>query len=142
MLYIDNGTEFTDLSTQKTLAKHGVIHKTIPPHTSEYNEIIKKCFHLIFQTARTLLHQSRLAPKFWTEAVRLATYLTNHLPTKKLDCSPYEAWTEHPPDISNIHIFGSKGQVLVEGKHLLKFDKHIVKMTYLEPAISNHDHHM
>lgn len=141
-LFTDNGPEFTGKLTQKVLAKHGVIHKTTPPNTPEYNSIIEKRFHLIFQIARTLLHQSGLPQKFWAEAIRLATYIVNRMPTSILGHSPYEAWTGHPPDVSNLHIFGAKGQVLVEGKHLSKFDKRTVEMVYLGPAISNNGHRM
>jgi hypothetical protein len=74
--------------------------------------------------------------------VRLATYLINRLPTRKITTSPFEAWTGDTPDLSNLHIFGSKGQVLVEGKHLAKFDKRTVEMIYLGPALTSHGHRM
>jgi len=85
--------------------------------------------------ARTILHQSGLLRKFWAEAIRTATYIINRMPTAKLGHTPYEALTSQPPNLSNLHIFGAKGQVLVEGKHLAKFDKRTVEMIYLGSAL-------
>lgn len=121
-LFTDNGKEFVG--------------------QSEYNGMIEKRLHIIIQIARTLLHQSGLAKQFWAESVRLATYLTNRMPTSKLGITPYQAWTGELPDLSNIHIFGSKGQVLVEGKHLTKFNKRTQEMIYLGPALTNQGHRM
>ncbi len=138
VFFSDNGGEYIGEPTQKVFAKHRVIHKTTTPNTPEYNGLVEKRLHLITQTAKILLHQSGLPQFLWAEATRLATYLINRQPTKHLgNVSPYKAWTDHPPDLSNLHIFEAKGQVLVEGKHLSKFEKRIALMTYLGLAISN-----
>ncbi len=143
VFFTDNGKEYTGNATQKVFTKHRVIHQTTTPNTPEYNRLIEKKFHLIVQTTRTLLHQSGLPQFLWAEAVCLATYLINRQPTKHLrNISPYKVWTEHPPDLSNLHIFRAKGQVLVEGRHLSKFEKHTTIMAYLGPALTNQGHKM
>ncbi len=61
IFFLDNGGEYTGEATQRIFAKHGVVHKTTTPHTPVYNRLVEKKLHLIMQTARTILHQSRLS---------------------------------------------------------------------------------
>jgi len=63
----------------------------------------------LLNTARCLLIDAGLPPRFWAEAVNTANYLRNRCPTTCLDGkSPYEAWHGKPPNVSHLREFGCK----------------------------------
>jgi hypothetical protein len=50
--------------------------------------------------------ESSIPPRFWVEALSMAVYLINHLPsTLHLD-SPYSCLFGVPPDYNSLHVFG------------------------------------
>ncbi|CAO2189113.1 unnamed protein product [Urochloa humidicola] len=57
--------------------------------------------------ARALLKQSGMLATFWGEAVVMAVYILNRLPTKALDGRTlYEAWHGRKPAVSHLRVFG------------------------------------
>src|SRR5882672_2147695 len=54
----------------------------------------------------------------WGEAVKAASYLKNHTPTRSLvDETPYEMWYGQHPDISHLRELGCKVWVHTPGKN-------------------------
>ncbi|MDV3146702.1 MAG: reverse transcriptase domain-containing protein [Sweet potato little leaf phytoplasma] len=48
-----------------------------------------------------------LPKKFWGEALMTATYLINKCPSSAIGLkTPIEKWSGHPPDLSNLRVFG------------------------------------
>ena len=63
-----------------------------------------------------MLAESKLAYKFWAEAVSTACYLANRNPKRCLGGRTQEqVWTGSKPDLSNLRIFGSKVKAYVPG---------------------------
>ena len=56
---------------------------------------------------RTLLFQAHLPPRFWVEALHMAAYLINLLPSTAINNEiPYQKLFQTEPDYSRLHIFG------------------------------------
>jgi hypothetical protein len=53
-------------------------------------------------------------PKFlWTEAIKHATWLKNHISTSVLDgCTPYEVLRKEKPNLGNVPEWGTKAWIL------------------------------
>ena len=50
-----------------------------------------------------------LPPKFWSEAIKYASYIQKRVPHNYLDgITPFEGWSGHKPDVTHFRIFGSK----------------------------------
>ena len=56
-----------------------------------------------------MMEAKTLPPKYWAEAIKCAAYIQNRVPHKQLDgTTPFEAWSEHKPDVTHFRIFGSR----------------------------------
>ena len=57
--------------------------------------------------ARSLLKAKRIPGEFRGEAVRMAVFLLNRMPTKSLDgMTPFEAWHGRKPNVHYLCTFG------------------------------------
>ena len=70
-----------------------------------------------------MMEVNTFPPKFWTEAIKYASYIQKRVPHKKLDgMTPFEAWSGHKLDVNHFRIFGSKdwARILIEKRKDLK----------------------
>ena len=58
--------------------------------------------------ARCMLLEAALPKELWSYAVKMAAYVRNRCYSKRIGCTPYQLYTGNKPNISNLHIFGSK----------------------------------
>jgi len=65
-------------------AQSTIIKDTVP-YTPEQNGAAECAGRVIIQKARALLIEARLPLNLWPEAVRMAVYLINRLPTRSLE---------------------------------------------------------
>ena len=75
----------------------------------------------VIESARSMLQQGKMPPRFWAEAVYTAVYLRNRCPTTAIkDNVPYEIWYRKKPSVSHFRVFGCNVYVRVENAS--KFD--------------------
>nr|GFB94930.1 ribonuclease H-like domain-containing protein [Tanacetum cinerariifolium] len=68
---------------------------------------LERMIRTINNVIRTLLFQAHLPPTFWVEALRMAAYLINLLPSTAINNEiPYTRLFNKTPDYSNLRIFG------------------------------------
>jgi hypothetical protein len=63
----------------------GIIHQTTAINTFEQNGITERKNGHLSELTRSLLFQTNIPKYFWSVAILSATYLTNRLPSIKLD---------------------------------------------------------
>jgi transposase InsO family protein len=121
------------------LSSRMVTPRASPPHTHERNGIAERAIQTLFNTTRALLHQSGMPSKFWNVAMQHATYLRNRSPTDALGgISPQEKLTGHPPDLSQLRIFGAVAYVKVDEAHRTALSPKSRKGLYVgNSALSN-----
>ncbi|KAG7527831.1 Integrase catalytic core [Arabidopsis thaliana x Arabidopsis arenosa] len=87
----DNGGEYTSHAFKQHLAKHGIIHQTSCPYTPQQNGVAERKNRHLMEVARSMMFHTNVPKRFWSDAVVLACYLINRIPTKILqDSSPFE----------------------------------------------------
>lgn len=80
-LHYDNGTEFSSTDFLAFIDTQGCkVVLTAPYHHSQ-NGIVECAIGLITSHARTMMLGTRLPPQLWPEAVGVAIYISNHVPT-------------------------------------------------------------
>jgi len=69
-----------------------------------------------------MLASASLSLFLWPEAVQYEFYLKNICPTHALydNITPYEAFWNYKPNVSNVEEFGAKVWVLIQNKHINK----------------------
>jgi transposase InsO family protein len=93
VLRSDNGGEYTSPSFRKYLDDLGIIHRVISPYTSQQNGESERKNRSLLKTARSLIYDSQLPALIWGEAVMIANYIQNLLPSANCATqTPYEIW--------------------------------------------------
>jgi hypothetical protein len=62
---------------------------------------------------RSMMAYADLQIVFWGEALSIAAYILNIVKTKSKPLTPFEIWTGHKPDMTNLKVWGCKAHVLI-----------------------------
>ena len=82
------------------LTQEGIKHEFMTPHTPQQNGISERLNCKLIGGIHTMLVDSKLLHRFWTEALSTCVYLRNHSPTKVLRwITPHEACNGMKPDV-------------------------------------------
>jgi hypothetical protein len=121
----DGGGDLCSARMDRLLRRHSIAREKTCAGTSHQNGKAERYIGVLFAMIRTFLHDSRLPPKFWSEALCAAAYVHNRLPlTGRADGkSPYELRYGKAPDIAGLRPFGAGCTVALQkrqlqGKHL------------------------
>jgi hypothetical protein len=80
----------------------------------------------LLDMVRSMMSQIDLLLSFWGYALETAMFTLNRVPTKSIERTPYEIWTEKHPILSFLKVWGCEPYVkrLLSGKLTLKSDKY------------------
>ncbi|KAG7594092.1 Integrase catalytic core [Arabidopsis thaliana x Arabidopsis arenosa] len=132
----DNGGEYTSHAFKQHLAKHGIIHQTSCPYTPQQNGVAERKNRHLMEVARSMMFHTNVPKRFWSDAVVLACYLINRIPTKILqDSSPFEVLNKNKPSINHLRVFGCVFFVLI-GEQRSKLDPKSVKGMFIGYSIT------
>ncbi|KAL0320493.1 UNVERIFIED_CONTAM: Retrovirus-related Pol polyprotein from transposon RE2 [Sesamum radiatum] len=118
----DNGSEFLSEKCQSFFLDKGIMHHKTCPYPPQQNGVVERKHKHLLQIARAV--SIRLAPRFWTEAILIATFIINRLPTSVLQWrSPYEVLYNKPVDYFVLKVFGCLAFATNLQLHKTKFTK-------------------
>ena len=123
-LRTDNGGEYISNNFKSYLQDHGISHQLTVPYTPQQNGVAERLNRTLIDLVRSMLADSGIEKRFWTEALATAVYVRNRVFTRALPTNktPHHLWTRSPPDVSNLRVFGSKCWYVVPKKLLKKLD--------------------
>lgn len=103
----DSGGEYMNTSFSIFLSSHGIQHQISCPYTPQQNGNVKRKHRYIIETAISLLQTAHLPLCFWVDAVTMAIFLINRLPTFSSPAhSLFFMLFQTPPDYGFLHVFG------------------------------------
>jgi len=114
-IHLDGAKEFVEGSFGTHLCTKGIAHQIAAAYTHPQNGKDEHYIRTLEETARTLLADTGLPPKFYSDTVLTAQYLRNHLPTSTLPgiTTPYEVMDLKKPDLSHLCVWGCQCFVLI-----------------------------
>lgn len=105
----DNGGEYLGHQFDDYLTSRGITKRLTILYNPEQNGIAERKNRSLIETARCLLIQAGLPPRFWAETINAANHIRNRCPTRSLDGkTPYEVWTGTVSDVSYLRDYGSR----------------------------------
>lgn len=94
-----------------------------PAYTPELNGMSERMNRTLVERAKSMLAESKLSKEMWGEAINVAVYITNRVPTNAVkNKTPYEMWYGSKPTLSNIKIFGCRAYIHIPKEKRSKFD--------------------
>ena len=104
----DGGGEFNSKEFKNIILEHKIRHETSCPHSPHQLGLIERCWQTIFNTARSILFESRVPAHLWPYIVKSAAFIRNRCYNNRLNKTPLEAATGRKPNIAALHLFGCK----------------------------------
>jgi len=93
----DNGRgEYNNRLFHSLLTARGISYKPAPPYTQHKNGVAERTIAVLTQKARAMIQDAKVPAKFWSEAIRTATYLHARTPSQAVNGkSPFEVLHRH-----------------------------------------------
>ena len=107
-LRCDGAGEYTSEEFKAYLKEKGTIQEVTPPYTAQWNGIAERLNRTLMNKTRCMLKAKNLDCRFWGEATATANYLRNISPTKRLEVTPEEKYSNKKPTYKHLRIFGAK----------------------------------
>jgi len=103
----DSRGEYMSNDFQSFLQSNGIISQRSCSYTPQQNGVAERKNRHFLDVVRTLLIENSVPPMFWVEALIIAAYLINRLPSQVLGLeSPYFQLHHCHPIYTNLHTFG------------------------------------
>jgi hypothetical protein len=124
VLRSENGAEYENNELQIWLRKRRIRHESSFRHSPTAEFVLERDNHTIMEGTLTLLHSNKCLPlKLLAEAVSWVVYILNRtLPCTGTIKTPYEAWCDKKPDLTNARSFSSEFNTLVLDEKISKLD--------------------
>ncbi|KAL0421755.1 UNVERIFIED_CONTAM: Retrovirus-related Pol polyprotein from transposon RE1 [Sesamum latifolium] len=84
VLRTDNGGEFVNQDLQRYLNLHGIVHQMTCPYSPQQNGVAERKNRHLLEVVRASLFEANMPTSYWGEAVTVATYLINRMPSSSL----------------------------------------------------------
>jgi transposase InsO family protein len=132
MLRSDSGEEYMSHKFHDFLHHKGIVSHRSCPYTPQQNGVAELKNRHLLDVVRTLLLESSVPSKFWVEALSIAVYLINRLPSQVLNFdSPYYRLYHQHPRYLNLYTFGCVCFVHLPPHEGNKLSAQSVKCTFM-----------
>ncbi|KAL6332527.1 hypothetical protein AAG906_008566 [Vitis piasezkii] len=75
--------------------------------------------------------QHKLPESLWTEALKMAVYILNQVPTKIVLKTPFELWKDWKPSLRHICVWGCPSEVRVHNPQEKKLDPRTISAYFI-----------
>ncbi|RDX91815.1 hypothetical protein CR513_26140, partial [Mucuna pruriens] len=89
---------------------------------------------------KSMISHSFLPKLLWGEALKATVYILNRMPTKTVNKTPYELWTDKKPNIKHLYIWGYPTEARPYKPHERKVDSRIVGCYFVGYAECSRDY--
>ncbi|KAK2352400.1 secreted RxLR effector protein [Trifolium repens] len=121
----DRGGEYLSQEFNDHLKECGIVSQLTPPGTPQWNGVSERRNRTLLDMVRSMISHADLPKSFWGHALLTAAYTLNHVPSKKVEKTPYEIWSGKKPHLSFMKVWGCEVYVkrLITTKLEPKSDK-------------------
>ena len=130
-LNTDRGGECTSELFKEYYKENGIHHVNTMPYTPEQNGVAERRNQTLMDMSRSMMAYADLSLNFWGEALSTSSYILNRITTKSKKLTPFEYWTGHKPDLSNLTVWVFKAHVLIPKSSRDKLSKRSYKCKFI-----------
>ena len=107
----NRGREYLAKQFQELCEEKGIRRQLTIPSTPQQNGVAERRNRTLLEMVRPMMAQANLPISFWGDALLIAAYILNHVPSKLVPTTPYELWTGTKPNLENLQPWGCAGFV-------------------------------
>lgn len=126
----DRGKEYVNKYLQDYLRTEGIKIQLTAPYSPQQNGVAERKNRSLIEMSRCMLIDAGLDNKYWGEAVAMATFLQNRIPTRAKGKTPYQLWFSKIPDLTNLKQFGCEAYAHRPKEKRRKLDKKAKRLIF------------
>ncbi|KAJ9697063.1 hypothetical protein PVL29_009014 [Vitis rotundifolia] len=132
-----NARDYFNQTLSPYFQPQGILHDSSCVNTPQQNGVVERKNGHLLNITRALLFQGNVPKSYWGEAVLIATYMINRIPSQVLDNkSPVEILKSFYPHFRTSNgltprVFGCTAFVHVHSQHKDKLDPRAIKCVFL-----------
>ena len=136
-LRTNNGTEYFNETLNNSLLKKGMLHQSFCVNTPRQNGVSERKNCHLFEISRSLLFALNVPKRFWGDALLIACFLINRMPSEVLQFqTPLQTLQKYFPERRifsklDLRIFGCTAFVHLHDPSLRKLDARSCKCIFL-----------
>jgi len=92
------------------------------PDKPSMNSVAKRRNQTLKDMVRSMISHSTLPESLWGEALKTAVYILNRVPSKAVNKTSYELWTNKRLNLKHLHIWGCPAEARPYKSHVRKLD--------------------
>ena len=92
------------------------------PGTPEQNGVAERRNRTLMDMVRSMMSRTKLPQSLWGEALQIAMYILNRVPSKYVPKTPFELWTNRKPSLNHLKVWRCPAEVRVYNPHERKLD--------------------
>ena len=106
----------------KFLEIHGIQAEYTLRGSPHQNGVAERWNRTFMEMVQSMLSQSKLSDSMWGEALKIAAYILNRVPTKAVSKTPYKLWTAKKPSLGRLHAWGCPAETRIYNPQKRKLD--------------------
>ncbi|RVW97032.1 Retrovirus-related Pol polyprotein from transposon TNT 1-94 [Vitis vinifera] len=115
----------------KYLMECDIVPQYTMPGTPSQNGVAEKRNRTLKDMVRSMISHSTLPESLWGEAIKIAVYILNRVPSKAVAKTPYELWTSKKPSIRHLHVWGCPAEARPYKPNEKKLDSRTVSCYFV-----------
>ena len=100
----DRGSEYLSQEFLDYLKDNGILSQWTPPYMPQHNGAAKRRNLILLDMVRSMMGKADLPKSFWGFALETVVYFLNKVPTKSIEVTPYEIWTNKKSYLSHMKV--------------------------------------
>ncbi|KNZ52981.1 hypothetical protein VP01_337g8 [Puccinia sorghi] len=114
VLHSDRGREFINSTMENFCKKHLIRCRTSDPYTPQQNGLAERHNRTIIESLRTILEDSGLSKKFWSDVIKASTLTLNQIPSHRSKKSPFELFKLRTLPLDYFRPIGNRVSYLIQ----------------------------
>ena len=104
------------------LQSYGIKPQYTMPGTPEQNGVAERRNRTLMDMVRSMMSRTKLPQYLWGEALQIAMYILNRVPSKSVPKTLFELWTNRKPSLNHLKVWRCPAEVRVYNPHERKLD--------------------
>ena len=115
----------------KYLEDFGILAQFTMPGSLEQNGVAERRNRTLMEMVRRMISRTNLPGFLWGEALKIALYILNRVPTKVVPLTPFELWTGRKPSLNHLKVWGCLAEVKLYNPTLSKLDSRTTRCYFV-----------
>ena len=107
----DRGGEYLSQAFLDYLRDNGILSQWTPPYTPQHNGVAERRNRTLLDMVRSMMGKADFPKSFWVYSLETVVYILNRVPSKSVEVTPYEIWTNKKPYLSYMKVWGCPAYV-------------------------------